>query len=53
VAKRQQKKKAKRQQKSWQKNMPKKHIAVYTTHILIIRKKNFLKHIIEPVLLLS
>jgi len=48
VAKRQQK----RRQKSWQKNQPKKHIATYTTHMLIIRK-NFLKHILEPVMLLS
>ncbi len=32
--------------------MTKKHIATYTTHMLIIRK-NFLKHIPEPVLLLS
>jgi len=34
------------------KNIPKKHTAIYTTHMLIIRK-NFLKHIPEPVLLLS
>jgi len=33
------------------KNTPKKHTAIYTTHMLIIRK-NFLKHIPEPVLLL-
>jgi hypothetical protein len=38
--------------KRWQKNTPKKHIAIYTTLMLIIRK-NFLKHIPEPVLLLS
>jgi len=35
------------------KKYAKKHIAIYTTHMLIIRKKNFLKHILEPVLLLS
>jgi len=32
----------KRLQKSWQKNTPKKHIATYTTHMLIIRKKTSL-----------
>jgi len=33
--------------------MPKKYIAIYTTHMANPQKKNFLKHILEPVLLLS
>ncbi len=37
--KRRQKGSKKRLQKCWQKNTPKKHIATYTTHMLIIRKK--------------
>jgi len=34
--------------------MPKKYIAIYTTHMANHQeKKHFLKHILEPVLLLS
>jgi len=47
------KKVGKKGSKKLAKNTPKKHTAIYTTHILITRKKNFLKQIPEPVLLLS
>jgi len=41
---------ARKVSKKLEKNTPIKHIAIYTRHMLIIRKKNFLKHIPEPVL---
>jgi len=47
------KKQQKKTAKKLAKNMPKKYIAIFTTHMANHQKKQFLKHNLEPVLLLS